>query len=91
MVAEGAGRECPTIRQDRKTPGRIVRLGEFVWVEQRGREGRSALGKLRHAKRAMDGLSARRLAGGDALESEWEDEAKHCPLGGRAKDTGAAG
>ena len=91
MVAESAGRECPTIRKDRKTPRRIIRLGEFVRVEQRGLEGRSALGELRHAKGAMDGLAARRLAGGDALESGWEDEAKRRPLGGGAEDTRTAG
>ena len=91
MVAEGAGRECPTIRNYRKTPPLIVCLGEFVRVAQRGWEGRSALGELRHAKGAMDGLAARRLAGGDALESGWEDEAKHRPLGGGAEDTRTAG
>ncbi len=30
MVAEGAGRERPRIRQDRETPRRIVGLGQFV-------------------------------------------------------------
>ena len=89
IVAEGAGRERPRIRQDRETPSRIVGLGQFVGVERSTRKRRAAIRELRHAERAMDGLSARRLADGDALESRREDEPKRRPLVRRAENAGA--
>lgn len=89
MVAEGAGRERPRIRQDRETPRRIVGLGEIVRVEHRSRERGAAIGELRDAERAVDGLSGRRLAGGDALESRREDDPKRRPLVRRAENAGA--
>ena len=89
MVAEGAGRERPRVREDRETPRRIVGLGEFIGVEHSSRKRGAAVGELRDAKRAVDRLSARRLAGGDALEGGGEDEAKRRPLVRRAENAHA--
>jgi hypothetical protein len=47
MVAEGAGRERPAIRQDRETPDRIIGLCQFVGMQRRSRERRAAVSELR--------------------------------------------
>jgi hypothetical protein len=48
MVAEGAVRERPVIRQDRETPDRIIGLRQFVGIDRLPARG-FASGNLRKA------------------------------------------
>ncbi len=90
MVAERAGRERPAIRQDRKNPGWIVSLRQFVGMERRGRERSAAISELRDGERAMDRFSARGFASRDPSERSREDKPERRPLVGGSKDAGSA-
>ena len=82
MVAKGAGRERPAIRQDRETPDRIIGLCQFVGMQRRSRERRAALSELRDGERAMDRLPARGFASRNPSEGGREDEPERRPLVG---------